>query len=129
DINYPNPKVSIDLISFQAGVARLRVTLTNANPTERILGSRASAGVHLRLQGATFANANAGTFHTMEAFNSSGISTSVINGTQIIELHRSFFENPSAQSALSGEIVINVPPSFTLRYRSWMTDKDSICSD
>ena len=108
---------------------RLRVGLTNANPSERVLGAHSAAGVHLQLEGASFVSADSGTFHAAEAFDASGNLLGNIGGAQVIELRRSFFENPTAQQAQSGDIVVIAAAPFTIRYRGWMMDKDSICND
>jgi hypothetical protein len=130
DNAYPIPTVSIELLSFRSGLARLRVNLTNANPSERILGDHSAAGVHLRLDGAAFfVSADNGEFHAVEGFNSSGALLTNVNGAQIIELRRSFFENPAAQHARSGEIVVDASSLLNVRYRAWMTDKDSLSTN
>jgi hypothetical protein len=129
DATYPNPNVTVQVVSLQGGVARVRVSLTNANPSEHVLGAHSAAGVHLRLEGASFVSADEGTFHAAEAFNSSGNLLANINGAQIIELRRCFFENSASPQAQSGDITISASASFTLRYRAWMMDKDSICNE
>jgi hypothetical protein len=126
---YPSPQVNLQIISFQGGVARLRVSLTNAHPGEKILGDHASAGVHLRVEGASFLTADKGSFHAAEAFNSSGSVLANIAGAQIVQLRRAFFEDPAAQQAQSGDLTLSASGPFTLRYRAWMTDKDSLCND
>ncbi len=126
---HPVPQVGVQLLSFTGGVARLRVNLTNAMPSEQVLGDHASVGVHLRVENATFASASPGTFHAAEAFSNSGVVLPDLSGTTIIELRRSCFENGSCQQAQSGDIVVNALAPFTIRYRAWMTDKDSLCTD
>lgn len=127
---YPSPVVTVQTLSYRGGLARLRVSLTNANPAERILGDRASGGVHLRVSGGgAFVSADSGTFHAAEAFDSAGNLLTNLNGAQIIELRRSFLENAASQQADSGEIVISAGGLLTLRYRAWMADKDSLCAD
>jgi hypothetical protein len=127
---YPVPVITVQPLSYRSGLARLRVSLTNANPAERILGDRASAGVHLRVSGGgAFVSADSGTFHAAEGFDSAGNLLANLNGAQILELRRSFLENPAAQQADSGEIVISATGLLTLRYRAWMVDKDSLCAD
>ena len=74
--NYPLPQVSLQVVSVQGNVARLRVALTNANPSELILGDSASSGVHLQLPaGASFVSADAGAFHAALAFDTSATSS------------------------------------------------------
>ncbi|HOX56177.1 MAG TPA: sialidase domain-containing protein [Candidatus Paceibacterota bacterium] len=126
---YPSPNVRLEVLGISSGQARLRVTLTNANPSERVLGDHAAAGVHLRVEGGEFSSAATGTFHAAEGFDAAGNVLGNVAGAQIIELRRSFFEDPAAQQAQSGEIVVNAPTVLTVRYRAWMTDKDSICYD
>lgn len=126
---HPSPLAGVQLLSFTGGVARVRVSLTNATPAELVLGDHASAGVHLRVENATFTSADRGTFHAAEAFNNSGAVLANLSGAAIIELRRSCFENVSSQRAQSGDIVVNAAAPFTLRYRAWLTDKDSLCSD
>ena len=126
---YPNPVVSLQVISVQGGLARVRVSLTNAAVGEHIVGAHAAAGVHLQLEGAYFVSADRGTFHAAEAFEASGSLRSTIEGAQVLELRRSFFENSASPRAQSGEVAISCPAWFTLRYRAWMMDKDSICND
>lgn len=127
---YPVPVVTVQPLSYRGGLARVRVSLTNANPTERILGDRSSAGVHLRVSGnAAFVSADAGTFHAAEGFDSAGNALANLTGAQLLELRRSFLENPAAQQADSGEIVLSATGLLTLRYRAWMVDKDSLCAD
>jgi hypothetical protein len=129
DTNYPAPVAGIQVLSFTNGLVQLQVTLTNTNPSQGILGAHSSAGVHLQLQGAaSFVSASPGTFHAVEAFNSSGALLSSISGSQFLELRRMFFTQTNSQGAISGVINISAPASFTLLYRSWMTDKDSICN-
>jgi hypothetical protein len=126
---HPDPRATVQVLSYQGGVARLRVTLTNANPAELVLGAHAAAGVHLELTGGTFLTADPGSFHAAEAFNGSGTVLPAVNGSQVIELRRSFFENSAAPQAVTGEITLSAPLLFTLKYRSWMMDKDSLCND
>ncbi len=125
----PQPRAAIELLDFREGLARLRITLTNANPTQRILGARASAGVFLRLEDASFVAVNKGTFHAAEAFDFSGRVPINVNGARIIELRRSFFEDPDSQQARSGEITVAARAFFRLDYRAWMTSKESLCQD
>jgi hypothetical protein len=127
--NYPAPAAGLQVLSFANGLAQVEVTLTNTNPSQGILGAHSSAGVHLQLQGgATFVSAAGGTFQAAEAFNSSGTLLSNINGSQIIELRRMLFAQTNSQAAQSGVITISAPASFTLQYRSWLTDKESLCN-
>jgi hypothetical protein len=125
----PKPQATVEVLGFKGGVARLRVTLTNANPAQPILGAPGSSGVYLRLEGASFLAADKGGFHEVEAVDGSGRLSTSVNGSQIIELRRSFFENPDSQQAQSGEITIAASSPFTIHYRSWMTSKESICRD
>jgi hypothetical protein len=126
---YPSPNVRFEVLSIVGGQARLRVTLTNANPSERVLGAHASAGVHLQLEGGVFNSADRGTFHAAEGFDAGGHVLGSVAGAQVVELRRSFFENAAAQQAQSGEIVLSAPAAVTVRYRAWMMDKDSTCND
>ena len=126
---YPIPQVSLQVVSVSGNVAHLRVGLTNAYPSEQILGDAASAGVHLQLQGASFASADPGSFHAALAFDTSGNQLGSISGAPVLELRRWFFENLSAQQAQSGDIVVTAPAPFALQYRAWMTAKDSLCTD
>ncbi len=126
---YPNPTVRLEVLGVSGGEARLRVTLTNSTPSERVLGAHASAGVHLQIEGGTFDSADAGTFHAAEGFDSAGNVLSDVAGAQVLELRRSFFEDPDAQQARSGVITVSSPALFTIRYRAWMMDKDSLCND
>jgi hypothetical protein len=126
---YPSPVVSFQVTSVVGSTVHLHVGLTNANPSERVLGAHSAAGVHLQLIGASFASADKGTFHAAEAFNSSGALLTNIGGAQVIELRRMFFEDPASQQAQSGDIVVSAVAPFTIRYRAWMMDKDSMCND
>jgi hypothetical protein len=125
----PKPQVAVEVLGFQAGLARLRVTLTNANPSQSVLGDHKSAGVYLRLEGASFRAVNKGGFHAAEAFDGSDSPLTNVDGSQVIELRRSFFEDRDSQQAQSGEITIAATGPFTLRYRAWMTSKESLCCD
>jgi hypothetical protein len=128
--NYPSPQVSLQVLSVTGSVARLRVTLTNANPSEQILGDSASTGVHLQLPpGASFVSADAGSFHAALGFDTAGNQRGSIEGSPVLELRRFFFENLSSQQAQSGEIVVTAPAPALLQYRAWMTAKDSVCND
>jgi hypothetical protein len=128
--NYPGPQVSLQVLSIQGNLAHLLVTLTNANPSEQILGDSASAGVHLQLPpGASFVSADAGAFHAALAFDTLGNQLGSISGARVLELRRYFFENLATQQAQSGEIVVTAMSPFALQYRAWMTAKDSLCSD
>ncbi len=129
DATYPQPRVALEILSITPAQVRLRVTLTNAVPSEHLLGGQASAGVHLRLEGASFISAKPGAFHEAQAFDQFGGVSSNIEGTQILELHRCFFENSVSPCAASGEILISPSASFLIKYRAWITDKDSSCSD
>ncbi len=126
---YPSPSVRLEVLGVSGGEARLRVTLTNANPSERVLGAHAAAGVHIQLEGGAFSSADPGGFHAAEGFDATGGVLPSVAGAQVIELRRSFFESPAAQQARSGEIVVRAPALLTVRYRAWMMDKDSICND
>lgn len=128
--NYPLPQVSLQVLSVTGNLARLRVGLTNANPSELILGDSASSGVHLQLPaGASFVSADEGSFHAAIGFDTSGNPRGSIEGSPVLELRRYFFENLASQQAQSGEIVVTAPAPALLRYRAWMTAKDSICND
>lgn len=122
---HPEPDVTFEVVEFTAGIATLRVSLHNSSETERVLGTHAGAGVHLRLDGARmFLSADPGSFHDVEAWNSSA-NPIPINGSQIIEFRRSFFEAFQNQSATSGLIRIAADGDFTVSWRAWMYDKDS----
>ena len=125
----PQPRAAIEVVDYQGGLARLRITLTNANPTQRVLGAQASAGVFLRLEEASFVAVSKGSFHAAEAFDFSGRVLAGVHGSRIIELSRSFFEDPDSQQARSGEITVAAAGSFRLDYRAWMTSKESLCRD
>jgi len=127
DTNYPSPQLSLQVLSVVGNLARLRVSLTNGNPTEQILGDSASAGVHLQLPaGASFVSAAPGSFHTALAFDTSGNQLTNISGTKVLELRRCFFENLASQGVQSGDIYVTALVPFTLQYRAWLTSKDSI---
>jgi hypothetical protein len=127
--DFPQPQVAVEVLGCHAGLAKLRVTLTNANPARQILGADASAGVYLRLEGASFLAADRGGFHATEAVDGAGHLLTSVNGSRIIELRRSFFENRDSQQARSGEITIAASVPFTIYYRAWMMSKDSDCRD
>jgi hypothetical protein len=126
---FPKPQAAVEVLGFHDGVARLRVSLTNANPAQRVLGAHASAGVFLRLEGASFVSADKGGFHAAEAFDGSGHLLTNVSGSQFVELRRSFFEDVDSQQAQSGEIAIAATGPFKIDYRSWMTSKESLCGD
>jgi hypothetical protein len=128
--NFPGPQVSLQVLGVTGNVARVRVSLTNANPSELILGDSASSGVHLQLPaGASFVSADEGSFHAAIGFDTSGNPRGSIEGAPVLELRRYFFENLASQQAQSGEIVITAPAPALLQYRAWMTAKDSVCND
>jgi hypothetical protein len=126
---HPSPSIGLTVLRASGGQVRLRVTLTNTTPSERILGAHAAAGVHLQIEGGVFDSADEGSFHAAEAFNAAGALLPSISGAQVLELRRSFFESPTAQQAVSGDIVVSAAAQLTVRYRAWMMDKDSICND
>jgi hypothetical protein len=127
DTNYPSPQVNLQVLSVVGNTVQLQVSLTNGNPSEQILGDSDSAGVHLQLPpGASFVSAGPGSFHAAMAFNSSGSQLANINGAQVLELRRYFFENLAAQGAQSGIIQVTAIAPFALQYRAWMTAKTSI---
>ena len=134
DGNHPIPGVCIRMVDFAQGVATLHVRLENLNAPEGVLGTDWSMGVHLRLEESsseTFQSAIEGDFdqaHALEVVGDEVVDNGdEIAGSRIVELRKSFFENPDNQVALSGEIKIAATGPFTLRYRSWMREKDSTC--
>jgi hypothetical protein len=122
---YPAPRVSFEIVEVSQTTAALRVQLHNASATERVLGTHAGAGVHLRLDSVqTFVSADPGSFHAVEGWDSLANAIPV-SGSHIIELRRSFFEDLQDQSAASGLIRIAADGDFELSWRAWMYDKDS----
>jgi hypothetical protein len=130
DASYPIPAIGIEVLGIQGSLVRLRASLTNSTPSEQVLGAHQAAGVHLRIEGnGFFVSAARGGFHGAEFYSTMGDLLPSISGAKIIELRRSFFENSAAPGVRSGEIVINAPSWFTLRYRGWMMNKDSLNSE
>ncbi|MDP8248350.1 MAG: LamG domain-containing protein [Candidatus Tritonobacter lacicola] len=133
---YPEPHVQIEELSFEGGIATICVTLSNDSLTETmVLGDDRSSGVFLKLgEGESFSSVEHGDFHSVQAYDASGntmgdpvrAGTPIPTGAKIIELRQAFFLTDQS-SASSDNIYISVPTSapFDLRYRSWMTDKDS----
>ncbi|MDD5557292.1 MAG: LamG domain-containing protein [bacterium] len=132
---YPEPDTRIEVISWDNGMATIRVKLINNNPEEAIVGDDRSSGVYLELVGeGCFLLAEHGDFHSIQMYDGSRTpmgepvlpGESVPEDAKIMELRRAFFL-PGQHTVTSGDIRIEAP--FTLYYRSWMTDKDSTFED
>lgn len=124
--NKPLPQVGIQVLDIARNLVTLKVSLTNGNPCEPVLGDSDSTGVYLELPSeAAFWTADPGAFHVVSSFNGRGDRLDAIRGARVLELRKFYFDNLSAQWAQSGLIQVSNTTSFVLHYRAWMTAKTS----